>query len=75
MPLYMEFLETFKNSLFFFTFIFKKNFTYEVIENIDKILSAQIRVLKNIPQHGLAIRREMLHMIKYLITEINQVEK
>ena len=40
MPLYMEYLENLKNVLTFFTFIFKKNFTYEVIENIDKILGA-----------------------------------
>jgi hypothetical protein len=38
MPLYIEYLDNLKSIMTFFTFIFKKNFTYEVIENIDKIL-------------------------------------
>lgn len=38
MPLYIEYLETLKNVLSFFTFLLKKNFSDIVIENIDTML-------------------------------------
>lgn len=49
MALYIEYLEIMKNILSFFTFIFKKNFTDEVIGQIDLILGVQIKILKNTP--------------------------
>ena len=75
MPMYIEFLETLKNILSFFNFIFKKNFTDELINNIDLILGVQVKILKNTPQHGVSIRKEVIHMIKYEITEIANMEK
>ena len=49
MPLYIEYLETLKNVLSFFTFLLKKHFTETVIKRLDKILEIQIKILKNIP--------------------------
>lgn len=71
----MEFLDILKNILSFFTFIFKKTYTHEVLDNFDKILAVQIKILKNTPQHGLQIRKDILHMIKYEIQEIAHLEK
>lgn len=38
MPLYIDFLETLKNVLSFFTFLLRKNFTDLVIEHLESVL-------------------------------------
>lgn len=75
MPMYIDYLEILKNILNFFTFLLKKNFTDEVISNIDIILAFQLKILKNTPQHGVSIRKEILSYLKYIITEIQNFEK
>ncbi len=49
MALYIEYLDTMKTILSFFTYIFKRNFQFEIIDNIDKIMGVKIRILKNTP--------------------------
>lgn len=75
MTMYMEYLDILKNILSFFTFIFKKSYTDEILENLDIIMSLQFKILKNTPQHGQWIRKDILHMLKYEIQETTAFEK
>eukprot|EP00347_Sterkiella_histriomuscorum_P010775 403374964 len=75
MSIYMEFLDILKNILSFFTFIFKKSYTEEILDNLDTIIGLQFKILKNTPQHGQWIRKDILHMIKYEIQETTAFER
>jgi hypothetical protein len=70
MPLYTEYLETLKNILSFYTFLLKKTLSESVIDHLEKVLDAKIKILKNTPPWAITIRRDLLHMIKYQINEI-----
>lgn len=75
MTLYIEYLEILKNILSFITFLLKRNFTELVIYNIEHVLKVQIRILKNTPPSAIVLRRDILHMIKFEITETMNLQK
>ena len=75
MPLYIELLDTLKTVLSLFTYIFKKIFVVDIFTNLDKILGAQIRILRNIPSLGSSLRKDILNILKFELSEIHNFEK
>jgi hypothetical protein len=75
MPLYIEYLEILKNILSFITFLLKRNFIELVINNLEYVLQVQIRILKNTPPSACILRKDILHMIKFEISEITNMQK
>ena len=75
MQLFIDYLEILKNVLSFITFLLKRNYSDLIIQNIDSIMQIQIKILKNIPPSNFTIRKDILHMITFNITETINFEK